>query len=85
MRNVKQYVCNNSIYTLEDDDLLQFPVIQSLVWVHNKGQKFVFSELDCDIIAILEIEKPIPPPFDFINVDDVSSYLVTRTTIILYF
>lgn len=42
LSNIKQIVSNNTIHILDDAELLQLPVIRSLVLVHGTGLNFLF-------------------------------------------
>lgn len=53
--NLKKVLCNNSIYTVEDSELLQCSVLSLLVRAHVSLLSFVFSGLDHEIIASLNI------------------------------
>lgn len=55
VRKMKQSLCDDTIYALEDDKLLQFTVIRSLVRAHGAGLPFVFYKLYYDIMAIINI------------------------------
>lgn len=79
-RKLKQIVCNYTIYTLEDAELLQFPGILSLLCAHGRKLPFLFSELNDDIMAALDIEKRGPRLLEVINVHDLSRCRVGCTT-----
>lgn len=77
---LKHIVCSNTIQNMEDADLLQFTVIRLLVWAHGTGLKFLFSKLDDEFTATLDIQKIIKPPLQVINVNNTSNSSVGHTT-----
>lgn len=80
LSNLKELVCNSTIYTLKGADLVQFLVISLLVRAHVTVLPFVLFELDNDIMATLNKQKQVPPHLEIVNVDDVSSSSIGRTT-----
>lgn len=80
VRKLKHIVCKKNIYTVEDADLLQFPLKRSLVRAYVTELQFVFSMLDDEIMANLNIQKTIPPSLEVINVDYASSSRIDRNT-----
>lgn len=79
---LKQTVCNNLIYTLEDADVLNFALIRYLRRAHITAPLLVFSELDATAMKNCKIEKLIPTPLNVVNVDDYSHSLVENVNTI---
>lgn len=52
---LKQIVCNNYMYTLQDEHVLNFPSIRSLHRAHGTALPFVFSKLDSAAVETLNI------------------------------
>lgn len=73
---LKQLVCNNSIYRLEDADALNFPFILSLLLAYDKALLLVFSEWVTADMETFKIEKPVPPPLYVVNLYESTSSLV---------
>lgn len=52
-----QQASNNTIYILEDEELVRFPVISSLAQTDRIGPSYVISEPDDEIMATPNIIK----------------------------
>lgn len=73
-------MCNHSIYTLEDADMLNFPSICSFLRDHGAVLPFDFSELDNSVMKNFNIEKPVVPPLEVVKVGDASTSRVGHVT-----
>lgn len=79
VRKPEKSVFKNTIFNHQDAELLQLPVTRSIVWAQATGRQFVFCDRKDDIIAIVNIKKPIPVPLEAVNVDEASSSRVGHT------
>lgn len=82
VRNPTQIYFKNSVYVLEKAELLKFPVIKSLVYVHRIELLCVLSKIDDDTMVTLNIQKHIPHTLKVIKIDNASSSHVGRITMI---
>lgn len=76
----RHIVCNNPIYTLEDEDVLSFLSIRSILIDHGTALPFLFSELDNAFVETVNIEKPVSPLLEIFNVDDAAPSSVGHLT-----
>lgn len=80
---LKQNVWNKTVYTMEDAALVNFPPISSLHRAsHANAQPFVFPEKDIGVMKTLNLQKPVPQPFEVAKIDDAFSSCVGHVTLI---
>lgn len=53
-------ISNNTLWTLEDADIPNFPPLRALNCANGDVLQFKFSYLEDDVLKALEIEKPVP-------------------------
>lgn len=80
--NLKKIVFKSFIYTLQHDELLNYPPIPDLLLVFVTALPFIFSEFDNVAVETLNIVKQMPPTLEVINVEDAAPSCVEHVTTI---
>lgn len=80
LSKIKQIEFHNNIHILEDSYLLKFVHIRYNLRFHETCVPYMVLELEYDIMAPPNNEKPSPTLFDVININDISSYPVSQNT-----
>lgn len=81
LTKLKDIVCKTALYNLRDEEILQYVQVKALPRPGRRDSlPFLFSEIKDEIWDILNIQKPVPPPAEVINLTDAGVQSVGHIT-----
>lgn len=67
---IKEIISNNTLYRIRDGEVPNFRPLRALSRAHGEVLTFTFAAFESKVIKTLNMQKPAPPPLEFINVED---------------
>ena len=82
LKKLKDITSNNIVHSTPLEDIPKIPDIKALIDCGADGLPYVFAELDDHLFNTFRLNKPVPYPLQFYNLEDASPERVGQKTLI---